>query len=101
MDMKEVGIAYSAATLSAVGIAVGLTRMVPAGTLLSRFVPFISVASAGCVNVSAMRWKEIRDGVSLFKRDNQGEKVKVGDSQVAGRTAVGMTAASRIMTNSE
>ncbi|UZJ51788.1 hypothetical protein CBS101457_001108 [Exobasidium rhododendri] len=99
MDMKEVGIAYSAATLSAVGIAVGLTRLVPAGTLISRFVPFVSVASAGCVNVSFMRWKEIRDGVSLFKRDEHGDKVKVGDSQIAGRRAVGMTAASRVMTN--
>ena len=109
MDMKEVGVAYSAATLSAVGIAVGLTRLVPrltmfsagAQSILSRLVPFVSVASAGCVNVSCMRWKEIRDGVSLFKRDSQGDKVKVGDSQVAGRRAVGMTAASRVMTNSE
>ena len=109
MDMKEVGMAYTAATASAVGIAVGLTRLVPrltmvsAGTraILGRFVPFVSVASAGCVNISFMRWKEIRDGVSLFRRDAQGDKVKVGDSQVAGRRAVGMTAASRVMTNSE
>lgn len=109
MDMKEVGVAYTAATVSAVGIAVGLTRLVPrltmvsvgARTILARFVPFASVASAGCVNVSFMRWKEIRDGVSLFRRDLNDDKVKVGDSQVAGRRAVGMTAASRVMTNSE
>jgi hypothetical protein len=109
MDMKEVGVAYTAATLSAVGIAVGLTRLVPRLTMVSvatrsilgRFVPFASVASAGCVNVSFMRWKEIRDGVSLFRRDNNGQKVKVGDSPAAGRRAVAMTAASRIMTNSE
>lgn len=109
MDMKEVGVAYTAATLSAVGIAVGLTRLVPRLTMVSaatrsilgRFVPFVSVASAGCVNVSFMRWKEIRDGVSLFKRDIHGDKVKVGDSPVAGRRAVAMTAASRVMTNSE
>jgi hypothetical protein len=109
MDMKEVGVAYTAATLSAVGIAVGLTRLVPRLTMVSaatrsilgRFVPFVSVATAGCVNVSFMRWKEIRDGVSLFRRDVHGDKVKVGDSPVAGRRAVAMTAASRIMTNSE
>ncbi|MCO5603533.1 hypothetical protein L7F22_057684 [Adiantum nelumboides] len=85
MDMKEVGQAYGAATASAVGIAVGLTRLVPRMTMLSvgargvlsRLVPFFSVASAGCVNVSFMRWKEIRDGVSVFRRDLNGEKVKL------------------------
>lgn len=109
MDMKEVGQAYGAATASAVGIAVGLTRLVPRLTILSagargtlaRLVPFFSVASAGCVNVSFMRWKEIRDGISVFRRDASGERIKIGDSAKAGTTAVGMTAASRVLTNSE
>lgn len=104
MDMKEVMTAYTGATASAVALAVGLTRVVTPGTVLARLVPFASVASAGCVNVSLMRWKEIRDGVSVFRRssdgDGDGERVKVGDSAVAGRRAVGMTAASRVMTNS-
>lgn len=102
MDMKEVGTAYAGATGAAVALAVGLTRIVTPGTLLARLVPFASVASAGCVNVSLMRWKEIRDGVTVFRiNEETGEKIKVGDSPAAGRKAVAMTAASRVMTNSE
>lgn len=99
MDMKEVGVAYAGATAAAVTLAVGLTRVVPKGSVLARLVPFASVASAGCVNVSLMRWKEIKNGVSVFRRDDEGERVKVGESASAGRRAVGMTAASRVMTN--
>lgn len=29
---------------------------------MAKFVPFVAVASAGCVNIGLMRWKEIRDG---------------------------------------
>lgn len=102
MDMKEVGTAYAGATGAAVALAVGLTRIVTPGTLLARLVPFASVASAGCVNVSLMRWKEIRDGVTVFRTNEEtGEKIKVGDSPAAGRRAVAMTAASRVMTNSK
>ena len=108
MDMREVGVAYAAATSSAVGIAVGMSRLVPrlriapgAKAVLTRLVPFVSVASAGVVNISCMRWKEIKDGVSVFRRDDEGNRVKVGDSPAAGQRAVGMTAASRILTNSE
>lgn len=48
-----------------------------------------------------MRWKEIRDGVTIFRFKSNGEKENLGDSPVAGRRAVGMTAASRVLTNSE
>ncbi|KAN0060021.1 Sideroflexin FSF1 [Thecaphora frezii] len=106
MDMREVATAYAAATTSAVGIAVGLTHLVPrlrvgvaTKTALSKLVPFASVASAGIVNISCMRWKEIKDGVSVFRRDQEGNRVKVGDSPAAGKRAVAMTAASRILTN--
>jgi len=51
MDMKEVGVAYAAATSSAVAIAVGLTRLVPKlktspsiKSVLTKLVPFASVA---------------------------------------------------------
>lgn len=104
MNMNEVLTAYAGATASAVALAVGLTRVVTPGTILARLVPFASVASAGCVNVSLMRWKEIKDGVSIYRRrdgDPDGERIKVGDSPTAGRRAVAMTAASRVMTNSK
>ncbi|KAF6766850.1 Tricarboxylate/iron carrier [Kalmanozyma brasiliensis GHG001] len=106
MNMREVGLAYAAATTSAVGIAVGMSRGVPklrvspgVKGVLTSLVPFVSVASAGIVNISCMRWKEIKDGVRVFVRDDEGQRQHVGDSSVAGRRAVAMTAASRVLTN--
>ncbi|CDR87392.1 uncharacterized protein SPSC_00518 [Sporisorium scitamineum] len=106
MNMKEVGLAYAAATTSAVGIAVGMSRGVPklkvspgVKGVLTSLVPFVSVASAGIVNISCMRWKEIKDGVGVYIRDAEGNRHHVGDSSVAGQRAVAMTAASRVLTN--
>ena len=108
MNMQEVGLAYAAATTSAVGIAVGMSRGVPklrvspgVKGVLTSLVPFVSVASAGIVNISCMRWKEIKDGVGVYIRDAEGQRHHVGDSAKAGQRAVGMTAASRVLTNSK
>lgn len=61
--------AYAAATVASCSIAVGLSQLVPrlrvspaARSLLGKLVPFAAVASAGCVNIGLMRWKEMRDG---------------------------------------
>ncbi|KZO98330.1 mitochondrion protein [Calocera viscosa TUFC12733] len=112
MSMSEVGMAYVAACATSVGIAVSLTRVVPRlrvftpamRALLAQFVPFVSVATAGVVNISCMRWKELRDGIDVYrikKRDDDGgvEKEVVGKSQIAGTMAVAQTAASRVATN--
>lgn len=64
--------AYVAATLASCTIAVSLSSLVPrlrgispaTRSLLGKLVPFVAVASAGCVNIGLMRWKEIRDGRS-------------------------------------
>lgn len=108
MNMKEVGLAYAAATTSAVGIAVGMSRGVPklkvspgVKGVLTSLVPFVSVASAGIVNISCMRWKEIKDGVGVYIRDQEGNRHHIGDSSKAGQRAVAMTAASRVLTNSK
>lgn len=106
MNMQEVGLAYAAATTSAVGIAVGMSRGVPklkvspgVKGVLTSLVPFVSVASAGIVNISCMRWKEIKDGVGVYIRDQDGNRHHIGDSSKAGQRAVAMTAASRVLTN--
>jgi hypothetical protein len=91
-------------------LAVGLTRLVPrlrvsaaTKSILAKLVPFVSVASAGVVNISCIRWKEMRDGVDVFqlKKDADGndEKVPLGKSDKAGQMAVGQVAASRVLTN--
>lgn len=110
MSNTEVAVAYTTATATSVGLAVGLNRLVPklkslspgAKALAGRLVPFVAVASAGCVNVGAMRWKELRDGVDVFppaKEDSDDKPESLGKSPTAGRYAVGQTAASRVLTN--
>jgi hypothetical protein len=71
------------------------------------------VASAGIVNITCMRWKEIRDGIDVFRfkpsATAQGaaaeqaagplEKEDLGKSAIAGELAVAQSAASRVFTN--
>ena len=111
MSNQEIGIAYMAATATSVGLAVGLTKAVPRlpvsqgmRSVLARLVPFVSVASAGVVNISCIRWKEMREGVQVFRLkhdDAKGhEEIEVvGKSSEAGKRAVGQSAASRVLTN--
>lgn len=109
MTNQELGTAYAAATATSVLLAVGLSRGVPRlplspGTkqILGRLVPFVSVAAAGVVNISCIRWKEMRDGVDVFISkivDGNEEKEVIGKSPKAGQMAVAQSAASRVFTN--
>ncbi|ORY24019.1 putative mitochondrion protein [Naematelia encephala] len=111
MTPQEIGTAYVAATFTSVLLAVSLNRLVPSlpvskasKEILSRLVPFASVASAGVVNISCIRWKEIRDGIEIYKLtqdpiDGHEEKHVLGTSAKAGQLAVGQSAASRVFTN--
>ena len=109
MTPQEIGLAYASATTTSVGIAVGLNQLVPrlrsitpsTRSLLTKFVPFVAVASAGFVNIALMRWKEIKDGVDVFppSKDGLASEQSLGKSSTAGSLAVGQTAASRILTN--
>ncbi|BGP25572.1 Sideroflexin FSF1 [Rhodotorula toruloides] len=107
---QSLNAAYAAATLASCSIAVGLSQLVPrlrvspsARALLSKLVPFAAVASAGCVNIGLMRWKEMRDGISVFKpsdpKTGRPSSEELGKSSIAGAYAVGQTAASRVLTN--
>ncbi|TIC71019.1 Tricarboxylate/iron carrier [Wallemia mellicola] len=113
LSTKELALSYVAATASSVGIAVSLTKGVPklnvsAATKVSlgRMVPFASVVTAGCVNIAAMRYKEMRDGIQVTTSEIDGKPVKDEEkinldqpSRVAGTVAVAQTAASRVFTN--
>ncbi|KAK4684940.1 hypothetical protein P7C73_g5221, partial [Tremellales sp. Uapishka_1] len=110
MTPQEIGTAYLAATVTSVVLAVSLGRLVPrlpftptTKDLLAKLVPFASVASAGVVNISCIRWKEMRDGVSVFRlqKSPDGEEVKIdlGKSSKAGQMAVAQSAASRVFAN--
>ncbi|KAI5480704.1 mitochondrial carrier protein, tricarboxylate/iron carrier [Pseudohyphozyma bogoriensis] len=111
MSNSEIASAYVAATAASCSIAVGLSMLVPrlkgispaAKNLLGKFIPFASVASAGCVNIGLMRWKEIRDGIDIYPPSDpvtgRPSKEVLGKSSVAGQYAIGQTAASRVLTN--
>ncbi|WVW78238.1 hypothetical protein I302_100191 [Kwoniella bestiolae CBS 10118] len=111
MTPQEIGTAYLAATFTSVALAVSLSRLVPrlrvspaAKDILGKLVPFASVASAGVVNISCIRWKEMRDGVEVFKLkkdpvDGSESKEILGKSPKAGQMAVMQSAASRVFTN--
>ncbi|WWC59662.1 uncharacterized protein I303_102224 [Kwoniella dejecticola CBS 10117] len=111
MTPQEIGTAYVAATFTSVVLAVSLSRLVPrlrvapaTKEILGKLVPFASVASAGVVNISCIRWKEMRDGVEVFKLtkdpvDGTEQKEILGKSPKAGQMAVMQSAASRVFTN--
>ncbi|KAH8920161.1 tricarboxylate carrier [Atractiella rhizophila] len=97
LSTQEMLTSYACATAASVGIAMGLTRVVPLQmTILRRLVPFASVATAGIVNIGVMRSKEMTEGVTVYE---PGTSEQVGTSRIAGCYAVGQTAASRIMVN--
>ncbi|GAA5916708.1 hypothetical protein JCM6882_005782 [Rhodosporidiobolus microsporus] len=110
MSTSEIASAYAAATVASCSIAVGLSQLVPrlrvspsARALLGKLVPFAAVASAGCVNIGLMRWKEMRDGISVYAPSDavtgRPSQEVLGKSPIAGTYAVGQTAASRVLTN--
>ncbi|BGP58360.1 Sideroflexin FSF1 [Rhodotorula sphaerocarpa] len=110
MSTSEIASAYGVATLASCSIAVGLSQLVPrlrvaptTRALLGKLVPFAAVASAGCVNIGLMRWKEMRDGISVYPPSNpetgRPDNTVLGKSSIAGTYAVGQTAASRVLTN--
>lgn len=53
-------------------------------------------------SISCIRWKEMRDGVEVYKlqkKDESEEKQVLGKSPKAGQMAVMQSAASRVFTN--
>ncbi|XP_068439130.1 sideroflexin-2 [Clinocottus analis] len=90
---KQIGIAYFTATSTALATAVGLnlyTKKAP--PLVARWVPFVAVASANCVNIPMMRQQEILNGISVT--DENGNKL--GHSTRAAVKGITQVVVSRI-----
>ena len=67
---------YLAASSSSVGVALMFNKLVAsnpryAGGIMGRFVPFIAVAAANCVNIPLMRQQEIKQGIDIHTIDGQ------------------------------
>ncbi len=71
----QLGLAYASATFSALATAIGLRKMLErsAPPFVQRFVPFVAVGAANCVNIPLMRNAELNTGVDL--RDENGNKM--------------------------
>lgn len=74
ISATRLGTSFAIATSSATATALllnSLTRRMP--PIAGRFVPFVAVAAANCVNLPFMRSTEIEEGIQLV--NNEGEKV--------------------------
>lgn len=94
LTTTQLGIAYFSATTSALVAALGCKKYLAtrASPLLQRYVPFIAVASANCVNIPLMRQEEFLRGVVVT--DENGNKL--GESKVAAAKGISQVVSSRI-----
>lgn len=93
IGVDQLGVSYLSATSAALLTALGLNKLVKrAPSLIGRFVPFVAVAAANCVNIPLMRQKEIKEGIEVF--DESGENV--GQSKTAAKKAIREVVLSRI-----
>jgi len=91
---KQLGIAYTSATFSALATAIGLRKVCErfASTLLQRFVPFAAVASANFVNIPLMRQNELMNGIAIYDADGN----KAGSSTLAAKIGISQVVISRV-----
>lgn len=90
---RQMGIAYVSATSTALATAVGLnlyTKKAP--PLLARWVPFIAVAAANCVNIPMTRQQELINGITVTDENDN----KLGRSKKAAVKGITQVVISRI-----
>lgn len=93
IPVDQLGVSYLSATSAALITALGLNRLVRrAPPLIGRFVPFVAVAAANCINIPLMRQKEIKEGIEIS--NEKGEKI--GQSPIAAKKAIREVVLSRI-----
>ncbi|XP_072883017.1 sideroflexin-2 isoform X1 [Hemitrygon akajei] len=93
ISAKQIGVAYLTATSTALATAVGLnlyTKKAP--PLLARWVPFVAVAAANCVNIPMMRQQEIINGITVTDENEN----KLGESRIAAVKGITQVVISRV-----
>lgn len=95
LTTQQLGLAYLSATASAGFVAVKFKGFLEkrAGSLMKRYVPFVAVAAANCVNIPLMRQNEIIDGNDVY--DENGNRL--GQSRVAAAVGISQVVFSRIV----
>jgi len=102
MSYQEIAGTYFAAVIASCGAALGLgwgvkkaTFLTPAaGNIVNMMIPFVSVTTAGLINVFLMRRNEIIKGINVKTSDG----TVMAKSQKAGLEACKMVALSRVVT---
>lgn len=99
-SIKDTAVGFGAAVATSVGIALsmneGIKRApVSAATrvLLSRFVPYPAIATAGALNMFLMRRSELEHGIEVQAPDG----TVLGVSQIAAKEAIEQTMITRIV----
>ncbi|CAG2121068.1 unnamed protein product, partial [Medioppia subpectinata] len=93
LPLTQLLTAYSLATSGALVTALSLNHLAKkAPPLVGRFVPFLAVAAANCVNIPLMRSTELKDGLVVC--DENG--VEIGKSRIAAKLAIAQVVVSRI-----
>lgn len=91
----QLGVAYVSATTSALVASLGSKSFLQkrVSPFFLRYVPFIAVAAANCVNIPLMRQNEILHGIDV---ENEDGKI-VGKSRFASAVAISQVTLSRIV----
>eukprot|EP00457_Paulinella_chromatophora_P009688 gb/GEZN01009759.1/.p1 GENE.gb/GEZN01009759.1/~~gb/GEZN01009759.1/.p1 ORF type:complete len:333 (+),score=39.62 gb/GEZN01009759.1/:20-1018(+) len=112
LPMDKMVPAYVMAVAGALGIAFGSPAALKRAAIsdatrasLSRFVPFLAVGTANCLNTYFMRRHEIADGVEVFAYNRKNADTSVGGSkgeylgksQIAATSAIAQTCFSRLV----
>mmetsp|Transcript_7907 Transcript_7907/g.10032 ORF Transcript_7907/g.10032 Transcript_7907/m.10032 type:complete len:231 (+) Transcript_7907:75-767(+) len=90
-------LSYGAAVTAAMSISVGASKVVASfkgATIISRFVPFMAVASANILNIGMMRRAELSQGISVY---DPVSRQPLGSSVVAAKKALMETTISRVV----
>jgi tricarboxylate carrier len=90
---QQIGKSYVGAMTGAVGVSVIANKLVKgAPPLVGRFVPFLAVATANCINIPMMRQGEISNGVIVVDKDGR----QLGESKKAAAKGISQVCLSRI-----
>lgn len=86
LSTTQLGVAYVSATTSALVAAVGYKAYLQkrATPLFQRYVPFVAVAAANCINIPLMRQNELIHGIGI--EDENGNVV--GSSRLAAAKGI-------------
>jgi sideroflexin-2 len=96
ISTNQLGTAYCTATAAAMLTAFGCRSFWEkrGSNLIQRYVPFVAVASANCVNIPLMRQTELMNGVDMVDENGNNAGIK---SKVAAVKGISQVVFSRIV----